>query len=145
MGLLKTLAKKRKDLKIIVMSATLDALKFQKYFGLGSEQEKEAVAPLFKVPGRTHPVEVFYTQEPEPDYVEAAIRTVLMIHRAEDPGDVLLFLMRRSKTHVERLNSKRMTWSTKIQTRSDHWFAYRCTPHCLHNNNNVYSTLHHRP
>ncbi|KAK0435476.1 P-loop containing nucleoside triphosphate hydrolase protein, partial [Desarmillaria tabescens] len=44
------------------------------------------------VPGRTHPVEVFYTQEPEPDYVEAAIRTVLMIHRAEDPGDILLFL-----------------------------------------------------
>jgi pre-mRNA-splicing factor ATP-dependent RNA helicase DHX15/PRP43 len=92
MGLLKALAKKRKDLKIIVMSATLDALKFQKYFGLGSEPEKEVVAPLFKVPGRTHPVEVFYTQEPEPDYVEAAIRTVLMIHRAEDPGDVLLFL-----------------------------------------------------
>ena len=92
MGLLKDLAKKRKDLKIIVMSATLDALKFQKYFGLGSDQDKEVVAPLFKVPGRTHPVEVFYTQEPEPDYVEAAIRTVLMIHRAEDPGDVLLFL-----------------------------------------------------
>jgi pre-mRNA-splicing factor ATP-dependent RNA helicase DHX15/PRP43 len=35
---------------------------------------------------------VFYTQEPDPDYFEAAIRTVLMIHRAEDPGDVLLFL-----------------------------------------------------
>ncbi|KAF8641254.1 hypothetical protein AX14_009977 [Amanita brunnescens Koide BX004] len=70
------------------MSATLDALKFQKYFGLRSEQQ----APLFKVPGRTHPVEVFYTQEPEPDYVEAAIRTVLMIHRAEDPGDILIFL-----------------------------------------------------
>src|SRR6202042_3972262 len=58
MGLLKALGKKRKDLKIIVMSATLDALKFQKYFGLGSDQEeKEVVAPLFKVPGRTHPVE----------------------------------------------------------------------------------------
>ncbi|KAH9475508.1 DEAH-box ATP-dependent RNA helicase prp43 [Psilocybe cubensis] len=88
MGLLKGIAKKRKDLKIIIMSATLDALKFQKYFSLRSD----ATAPLFKVPGRTHPVEVFYTQEPEPDYVEAAIRTVLMIHRAEDPGDILLFL-----------------------------------------------------
>jgi pre-mRNA-splicing factor ATP-dependent RNA helicase DHX15/PRP43 len=32
MGLLKALAKTRKDLKIIVMSATLDAPKFQKYF-----------------------------------------------------------------------------------------------------------------
>ncbi|KJA15451.1 hypothetical protein HYPSUDRAFT_48384 [Hypholoma sublateritium FD-334 SS-4] len=88
MGLLKGIAKKRKDLKIIIMSATLDALKFQKYFSLRSDTQ----APLFKVPGRTHPVEVFYTQEPEPDYVEAAIRTTLMIHRAEDPGDILLFL-----------------------------------------------------
>ncbi|KAF6752395.1 pre-mRNA-splicing factor ATP-dependent RNA helicase PRP43 [Ephemerocybe angulata] len=88
MGLLKNVAKKRPDLKVIIMSATLDALKFQKYFSIRSN----APAPLFKVPGRTHPVEVFYTQEPEPDYVEAAIRTVLMIHRAEDPGDILLFL-----------------------------------------------------
>ncbi|KAL4061704.1 P-loop containing nucleoside triphosphate hydrolase protein [Scleroderma yunnanense] len=87
MGILKDLAKRRSDLKIIIMSATLDALKFQKYFGIRSSP-----APLFKVPGRTHPVEVFYTQEPEPDYVEAALRTVLMIHRAEDPGDILLFL-----------------------------------------------------
>ncbi|KAF9476307.1 P-loop containing nucleoside triphosphate hydrolase protein [Pholiota conissans] len=88
MGLLKGIAKKRKELKIIIMSATLDALKFQKYFSLRSDTQ----APLFKVPGRTHPVEVFYTQEPEPDYVEAAIRTTLMIHRAEDQGDILLFL-----------------------------------------------------
>ncbi|KDQ22740.1 hypothetical protein PLEOSDRAFT_1050814 [Pleurotus ostreatus PC15] len=88
MGLLKALAKRRADLKIIIMSATLDAVKFQKYFSLRSDTK----APLFKVPGRTHPVEIFYTQDPEPDYVEAAIRTVLMIHRAEDPGDILLFL-----------------------------------------------------
>ncbi|KAJ3992073.1 P-loop containing nucleoside triphosphate hydrolase protein [Lentinula boryana] len=94
MGLLKTLAKRRKDLKIIVMSATLDAVKFQSYFSLhdSAAGEEPSPAPLFKVPGRTHPVEVFYTQEPEPDYVEAAIRTVLMIHRAEDPGDILIFL-----------------------------------------------------
>jgi pre-mRNA-splicing factor ATP-dependent RNA helicase DHX15/PRP43 len=31
MGLLKGVAKKRKDLKIIIMSTTLDAVKFQKY------------------------------------------------------------------------------------------------------------------
>ncbi|KIK95522.1 hypothetical protein PAXRUDRAFT_376208 [Paxillus rubicundulus Ve08.2h10] len=88
MGLLKLLAKKRSDLKIIIMSATLDARKFRNYFGI----KKGSSVPLFKVSGRAHPVEVFYTQEPEPDYVEAAIRTVLMVHRAEDPGDVLLFL-----------------------------------------------------
>ncbi|KAG8686773.1 DEAH-box ATP-dependent RNA helicase prp43, partial [Ceratobasidium sp. 394] len=89
MGLLKEIAKRRSDLKIIVMSATLDALKFQKYF---STRNDGTVAPLLKVPGRTFPVETFYTQEPEPDYVEAAIRTVLMIHQAEDEGDILVFL-----------------------------------------------------
>lgn len=88
MGLLKDVAKKRQDLRLIIMSATLDAQKFQRYFGIN----KDSSAPLFKVPGRTHPVEIFYTQEPEPDYVEAAIRTVLMIHRAEGEGDILLFL-----------------------------------------------------
>jgi pre-mRNA-splicing factor ATP-dependent RNA helicase DHX15/PRP43 len=87
MGLLKDICRNRKDLKVIVMSATLDAEKFQRYFGT-----EENPAPLLKVPGRTHPVEVFYTQEPEPDYVEAAIRTVLYIHQAEEPGDILVFL-----------------------------------------------------
>ena len=92
-GLLKSLAKRRKDLKIIVVSATLDVLKFRKHFGLNDGASKSSsVAPLLKVLGRTHPVEVFYTQELEPDYVGAATRTVLMIHRAEDPGDILLFL-----------------------------------------------------
>ena len=50
-------------------------------------------APLMSVPGRTHPVEIFYTPEPERDYLEAAIRTVIQIHMCEESeGDVLLFL-----------------------------------------------------
>ena len=45
------------------------------------------------VPGRTHPVEIFYTPEPERDYLEAAIRTVIQIHMCEEQeGDCLLFL-----------------------------------------------------
>ncbi|WVQ76583.1 hypothetical protein IAR50_006255 [Cryptococcus sp. DSM 104548] len=89
MGLLKDIAKRRPDLKIIVMSATLDVAKFQKYFG---DTNPTGLAPVVKVSGRTFPVETFFTQEPENDYVEAAIRTVLFIHQAEDEGDVLLFL-----------------------------------------------------
>ncbi|KAJ3812817.1 P-loop containing nucleoside triphosphate hydrolase protein [Lentinula aff. lateritia] len=94
MGLLKNIARQRKDLKIIVISATLDVVKFQSYLSLHDSAAggEPSPVPLFKVPDRTHPVEIFYTQEPEPDYVEAAIRTVLMIHCAEDPGDILLFL-----------------------------------------------------
>lgn len=83
MGLLKEVILRRPDLKIIIMSATLDAQKFQRYFNN---------APLLAVPGRTHPVEIFYTPEPERDYVEAAIRTVLQIHATEPEGDILLFL-----------------------------------------------------
>ncbi|KAI7123847.1 putative pre-mRNA-splicing factor ATP-dependent RNA helicase, partial [Hortaea werneckii] len=83
MGLLKEVVLRRPDLKIIIMSATLDAQKFQKYF---------LNAPLLAVPGRTHPVEIFYTPEPERDYVEAALRTVLQIHATEGEGDILLFL-----------------------------------------------------
>jgi pre-mRNA-splicing factor ATP-dependent RNA helicase DHX15/PRP43 len=83
MALLKQISMRRPDLKIIIMSATLDAQKFQKYFN---------DAPLLAVPGRTHPVEIFYTPEPERDYVEAAIRTVLQIHASEPEGDILLFL-----------------------------------------------------
>lgn len=82
-GLIKEVLKQRSDLKLVVMSATLEAEKFQGYF---------LDAPLMKVPGRLHPVEIFYTQEPERDYLEAAIRTVVQIHTCEPPGDILLFL-----------------------------------------------------
>lgn len=83
MGLIKEVLKNRPDMRVVVMSATLDAEKFQKYFDN---------APLLKVPGRTFPVEIFYTPTPERDYVEAAVRTVVQIHKCEEPGDVLLFL-----------------------------------------------------
>lgn len=89
MGLLKSIVKKRSDLKIIVMSATLDALKFQKYFGFRSSWK---LVPLLKIPGRTYPVDIIHTKEHDTKYVEAAIRTVLSIHCTEPPGDILLFL-----------------------------------------------------
>ena len=38
------------------------------------------------------PVEIFYTPEPEKDYLIAAVRTVLQIHVIEPEGDILLFL-----------------------------------------------------
>ena len=82
-GLLKEVLTKRIDLKVVVMSATLEAEKFQNYF---------LEAPLMRVPGRLHPVEIFYTQSPERDYLEAAIRTAVQIHVCEPPGDVLIFL-----------------------------------------------------
>ncbi|XP_060884393.1 ATP-dependent RNA helicase DHX8-like [Labrus mixtus] len=82
-GLLKKTIKKRKDLKLIVSSATLDAVKFSQYF---------FEAPIFTIPGRTFPVEVLYTKEPETDYLDAGLITVMQIHLTEPPGDILVFL-----------------------------------------------------
>lgn len=82
-GLIKDVLTRRKDLKVVVMSATMDADKFQDYF---------EGAPLLDVPGRMFPVEVYYTPEPEDDYLVSAIKTVVQIHVLEEPGDILLFL-----------------------------------------------------
>ena len=77
MGLLMAVLPKRKKgskhgkIKAVMMLATLDAKKFQDYFH---------GAPLLKVPGRTFPVEVFYTAEPERNYVEAVVWTAIQIH-----------------------------------------------------------------
>ena len=65
---------KRKDLKIIVTSATLDAEKFSSYF---------FDCPIFTIPGRTFPVEILYTKAPEADYMDAALITVMQIHLTE--------------------------------------------------------------
>lgn len=59
-GLLKRTIKRRLDLKIIVTSATLDAEKFSEYFN---------GCPIFTIPGRTYPVEILYSKEPESDYL----------------------------------------------------------------------------
>lgn len=82
-GLLKKTVKRRPDLKIIVTSATLDADKFSSYFN---------EAPIFTIPGRTFPVEILYSKEPESDYLDAALVTVMEIHLSEPAGDILVFL-----------------------------------------------------
>uniref|UniRef100_A0A8C9L7D5 ATP-dependent RNA helicase DHX8 n=1 Tax=Pavo cristatus TaxID=9049 RepID=A0A8C9L7D5_PAVCR len=83
-GLLKKTVQKRQDMKLIVTSATLDAVKFSQYF---------YEAPIFTIPGRTYPVEILYTKEPETDYLDASLITVMQIHLTEPPGD-RIFLTR---------------------------------------------------
>lgn len=82
-GLLKKTLKRRPDMKVIVTSATLDADKFSEYFNK---------CPIFSIPGRTYPVEIMYSKEPESDYLDAALTTVMQIHLTEPAGDILLFL-----------------------------------------------------
>lgn len=82
-GLLKEVLQKRPELRCLVMSATLEAEKFQDYWD---------GAPLLRVPGRMFPVETFFTLRPEKDYVSAAVEVCCQINAHEGPGDILLFL-----------------------------------------------------
>ena len=81
-GFLKELMEKRKELKLIIMSATFDIEKFQNYFD----------APLAIIKGRTYPVDIIYLSSPTDDYVDCAVKKVIQIHKEEKPGDILLFL-----------------------------------------------------
>ncbi|KAF6143101.1 hypothetical protein GIB67_041169 [Kingdonia uniflora] len=55
-GLVKDIARFQSDLKLLISSATLDAEKFSDFFGF---------APIFKIPGRRFPVDIFYTKHPK--------------------------------------------------------------------------------
>ena len=89
LGLLKNLVRKRRDLKVIITSATIDAEKFARAFD---------GAPVLEVSGRMYPVELRYAP-PESDsgqedagYVEAAVAAVDELRRGRDPGDILIFM-----------------------------------------------------
>ncbi|KAG0344648.1 putative ATP-dependent RNA helicase dhr2 [Podila humilis] len=76
----------RKDiqpLKIVIMSATLDAEKFSEYF---------YNAKIMYISGRMFPVKILNTIEPQSDYVDSALVTAFQIHQDEAPGDILIFL-----------------------------------------------------
>jgi ATP-dependent RNA helicase HrpA len=88
LGYLRKLLEKRKDLKVVVTSATIDAGKFSRHFG---------GAPVIEVSGRLYPVEVRYrpvegdnedtTRDEEEQALADAVEELL-----RGGGDVLVFL-----------------------------------------------------
>jgi len=91
LGYLKQLLPKRRDLKVIVTSATIDTERFAAHFGN---------APVINVEGRSYPVEVRYRapegegEEPGDRTMNDAIVAAVDEITREDPrgGDVLVFL-----------------------------------------------------
>ena len=95
LGLLKTLLKKRRDLKLIVTSATIDTEKFSRAFD---------DAPVIEVSGRLYPVDVGYfpddplfaaaSDEPNDDmtHVETAVAAIRRLKRRGPLGDMLVFM-----------------------------------------------------
>lgn len=90
LGYLKWLLPKRRDLKVIITSATIDPERFSRHFNH---------APIINVSGRTYPVEIRYRplvdvdgeEEFERDQTEAILDAVDELGR-EAPGDILVFL-----------------------------------------------------
>ncbi|KAG2218383.1 hypothetical protein INT45_013334 [Circinella minor] len=71
------------ELKIVVMSATLDAEKFSEFFD---------GAKILYVSGRLHPVDTYFTNEPQADYLDATLVSIFQIHTKNPHGDILVFL-----------------------------------------------------
>lgn len=105
-GLVKDISRFRPDLKLLISSATLDAEKFSQFFD---------DAPIFRIPGRRFPVDIYYTKAPEADYIDACVVSVLQIHATQPLGDILVFLTGQDEIEtchemlqdrVKRLGSK---------------------------------------
>ncbi len=98
-GYLRWLLPRRKDLKVIVTSATIDPERFAKHFNFGGKHGKDA--PIIEVSGRTYPVEIRYrpliidkTEEEEAkekDMLQAIVDATDEL-MAEARGDILIFL-----------------------------------------------------
>ncbi len=88
LGYLRRLIEKRKDLKIIITSATIDPDRFSKHFNN---------APVINVSGRTYPVEVRYRpyqsaeSENKKDLQQGVIDAIDELSKI-DRGDILVFL-----------------------------------------------------
>ncbi|KAJ9626545.1 hypothetical protein H2203_004178 [Taxawa tesnikishii (nom. ined.)] len=104
LGVLKKVRKRRKDLRIIISSATLQAEDFLRFFagdGLdGADSATELggdVGRIISLEGRMFPVDIHYLIAPAEDYVERAVQTVFDIHSQEADGDILIFLTGREE------------------------------------------------
>ena len=91
LGILRTLIRKRDDLKLIITSATIDTEKFSRTFD---------DAPVIEVSGRMYPVDIQYpapeadpsTQENELTHVETAVRAIKRVLHQSRTGDILVFM-----------------------------------------------------
>lgn len=80
-GLLRPILEKRKELKLVIMSATIQTEKFCSFFG----------CPAFVIAGRSYPVDIEYLKTNVDDYVEWGVKRILHVHRNCEEGDILLF------------------------------------------------------
>nr|WP_261317446.1 MULTISPECIES: ATP-dependent RNA helicase HrpA [unclassified Halomonas] len=106
LGYLKRLLSRRKDLKVIITSATIDVERFSQHFATRHADGSVQPAPVVEVSGRTYPVEVRYRplirdaeDEEDRSLSEGILHAVEEIEAIErekrwfhGPRDILVFL-----------------------------------------------------
>ena len=125
LGYLRGVLDRRRDLRLVITSATIDAERFAEHFGVDN-----VPAPIITVEGRGYPVETRYlpwstvsktADEPEDDYDLArhVIAGVDMVTRC-GAGDVLVFLPTerdiREVSHLVAGHFKRLGLSSRVDT-----------------------------
>jgi ATP-dependent helicase HrpA len=90
LGYAKQLLTQRRDLKLIITSATIDTEKFAAHFNN---------APIIEVSGRSYPVEVSYRPAEESSdekennsYIDLTVQEVLTLYNNSKNGDILIFM-----------------------------------------------------
>ena len=101
LGILKRILAKRRDLKVIVSSATLDSERFSAFFD---------GAPAISVPGRLFPIEVRYMEPPDREERDLARDVTAALATLPPKDDVLVFLpgerdIRETADHLRRTPS----------------------------------------
>ncbi|URD78795.1 hypothetical protein MUK42_02456 [Musa troglodytarum] len=100
LGLLKKIQRRRPELRIIISSATIEAKSMSTFFQARKKDLLHAaedcvpshLPAILSVEGKGYTVEIHYVEEPVPDYLQAAVHTVLSINDKEPAGDILVFL-----------------------------------------------------
>ena len=100
LGLLKQIMRKRKDLRVIASSATLDATHFKDFFNFNiSNPNCKSTSVAIKISGRMFPVDIQYLSQSTSNYLMCSVQTVMAIHEREGPGDILVFLPGSEEIH----------------------------------------------
>ncbi len=105
LGLLKKIQRRRRDLRLIITSATIDSERLRAFFEHQttpivkdenpSKEEELNECYIMSVEGRSYPVEIFHTSESVPEYRKACVDACIQIHENEkynEQGDVLCFV-----------------------------------------------------
>jgi ATP-dependent helicase HrpA len=90
LGILKNILARRRDLRVVITSATIDTEKFSRAFDN---------APIIEVSGRLYPVEMRYDpldrdleEKGEISHIDAAVRAVEELAGQRKQGDILIFM-----------------------------------------------------